>query len=196
MIRISFFLMICLLSSATFAAKSSVVDNPPAMPDFKLTDHHNAPFNQDNLLGQWTLVLVGFTSCPDVCPYTLGNLEHVLAATSSKIRPDNLPKVVFLAVDPDRDSSSLSAYVQHFHPDFLGVTGDAMDIDAFVEGLDAFYEIEKPDSRGFYDVRHSADVRLIDPTGSLYATLQTPMNAQETSDFLLRMQIEYRKSIQ
>lgn len=196
MMRITFLFLISILSSASLAAKSSVVDNPPAMPDFELTDHHNAPFNQDNLLGQWTLVLVGFTSCPDVCPYTLGNLEHVLAATSSKIRPDNLPKVVFLAVDPARDSASLSAYVQHFHPDFLGVTGDVAEIDAFVDGLDAFYKLEKPDSRGFYDVRHSADVRLIDPTGRLYATLQTPMNAHETSDFLLRMQIDYRKSIQ
>jgi len=138
--------------------------------------------------------LVGFTTCPDVCPYTLANLEHVLAETASKVSPDNLPKVVFLAVDPDRDYLTLSAYVKHFHPDFTGVTGDREDIDAFVDGLDAFYELEKPDSSGFYNVRHSADIRVIDPNGKLHATIQTPMKAHETSDVLQRMQIEFRRN--
>jgi len=172
------------------------VDSQTDIPEFTLQTHDGRPFTQSDLIDHWTLVLVGFTSCPDVCPYTLGNLEHVLAETASKIRPENIPQVVFLAVDPARDRQSLAGYVSHFHPDFMGVTGERADIDALVKGLDAFYELEKPDAQGFYNVRHSADIRVIDPRGRLHATIETPMNAVHTSDFLLRLQIEFRRALQ
>lgn len=172
------------------------INDGDAFPEFALQTHSGDSFTQADLLDRWTLVLVGFTSCPDVCPYTLGNLEHVIAETASKVRPDNLPQVVFLAVDPSRDYLSLGAYVKHFHPDFKGVTGDKEDLDAFIEGLDAFYELEEPDTYGNYNVRHSADIRVVDPSGKLHATMQTPMNALKTSDFLLQLQIEYRRSHQ
>ncbi|MDB4224863.1 SCO family protein [Granulosicoccus sp.] len=172
------------------------VENSEKVPAFTLQNHSGDVFTHSDLLDKWTLVLVGFTSCPDVCPYTLGNLEHVLAETASKVRPDNLPEVVFLAVDPDRDYLSLAAYVNHFHPDFTGVTGEKKHVDAFIEGLDAFYELEERDTYGNYNVRHSADIRVIDPEGRLHATIQTPMDAPKTSDFLQRLQIEYRRSHQ
>ncbi len=172
------------------------ISNPPEIQGFVLETADGQVFTEQDLIDQWTLVLIGFTSCPDVCPYTLGNLEHVLAETASKVSPNNLPEVVFLAVDPDRDAASRAGYVGHFHPDFKGVTGERGDIDAFVESMDAFYELESADAQGFYNVRHSADVRVIDPQGRLHATLETPMNAVEVSDFLLRLQVDYRRSHQ
>lgn len=193
-IVITFFLM-CACQLA-YADAFKRVNKPPEMPAFELHSADGSVFTDEDLKGTWTLVLVGFTSCPDVCPYTLGNLEHVLAETSSKVSPNNLPEVVFLAVDPDRDTASLAGYVAHFHPDFTGVTGQRADIDAFIEGMDAFYELEKADANGFYNVRHSADVRVIDPKGRLHATLETPMNAVETSDFLLKLQVDYRRNLQ
>ena len=188
--------LVLFLVQTVHAGPFKRVDDADLMPDFTLQDHNGDVFTNADLLDKWTLVLVGFTSCPDVCPYTLGNLEHVLAETASKVRPDNLPKVVFLAVDPERDNVSLSDYVGHFHPDFNGVTGGKEDIDKFIKGLDAFYQLEKPDSYGNYNVRHSADIRVIDPAGKLHATMQTPMDAPKTSDFLQRLQIEYRRSHQ
>lgn len=172
------------------------IDNPSDMPAFVLSTQHGETFTHDDLIGKWTLVLVGFTSCPDVCPYTLGNLEHVLAETASKVRPDNMPEVVFLAVDPARDSANLGAYVNYFHPNFVGVTGELEDINAFVDGLDAFYQLDEPDASGGYNVRHSADIRVIDPNGKLHATIETPMKAPETSDFLLRLQVDHRRNHQ
>ena len=184
------------LAGTAHAGPFKRVKEGQVMPEFTLQTHKGDGFTNADLLDKWTLVLVGFTSCPDVCPYTLGNLEHVLAETASKVRPDNLPEVVFLAVDPARDYLSLAAYVKHFHPDFKGVTGEKENVDAFVGGLDAFYKLEQPDAHGNYDVVHSADIRVIDPDGKLHATIQTPMNAPKTSDFLQRLQIEYRRSHQ
>lgn len=184
------------LPTSVYGGPFERIESQPEIPSFNLQTHTGDSFTETDLLDRWTLILVGFTSCPDVCPYTLGNLEHVLAETASKVRPDNLPEVVFLAVDPDRDKQSLAAYVGHFHPDFTGVTGDTAQIDALVKGLDAFYELEEPDKQGLYNVRHSADIRIIDPQGRLHATMETPMNAPATSDFLLRLQVDYRKNLQ
>ncbi|MFK7859317.1 MAG: SCO family protein [Granulosicoccus sp.] len=189
-------LVLIFLSPLCIAGPFERVDSESDMPGFFLSTQHGDPFTPDDLVGKWTLVLVGFTSCPDVCPYTLGNLEHVLAETASKVSPKNLPEVVFLAVDPARDAKSLGEYVNYFHPNFTGVTGEVDDIDAFVEGLDAFYQIDKPDSSGGYNVRHSADIRVIDPDGKLHATIETPMKPSETSDFLLRLQVDYRRNLQ
>ncbi len=183
-------------SGGALSSTFSMIEKPPEMPSFSLTDHHGKSFSDQDLKGQWTLVLVGFTSCPDVCPYTLGNLEHVLAEASSKISPKNIPNVVFLAVDPNRDARNLADYVGYFHPDFIGVSGGVKDIDAFVSGIDAFYELKKPDASGFYDVSHSADIRVLAPSGLLHATLSIPMNAPIISDFLLKLQIDYRRGLQ
>ncbi|MBX2880342.1 MAG: SCO family protein [Granulosicoccus sp.] len=188
--------LLILVPSIAYSGPFERLKSQPEVPAFSLQTHAGEPFTEADLLDRWTLVLVGFTSCPDVCPYTLGNLEHVLAETASKVRPDNLPEVVFLAVDPKRDQQSLAEYVGHFHPDFTGVTGDTAQIDSLVQGLEAFYAFEEPDSTGFYNVRHSADIRIIDPQGRLHATMETPMNAHETSDFLLRLQVDYRKNLQ
>lgn len=197
MIRVfSLFALILLMPVAAYSGPFNLVKEQPAISPFSLQTHDGQVFTEADLLDRWTLVLIGFTSCPDVCPYTLGNLEHVLAETSTKVRPDNLPEVVFLAVDPSRDKQSLAQYVGHFHPDFTGVTGATEDVDTLVEGLDGFYELEDPDAQGYYNVRHSADIRVIDPQGRLHATIETPMDAYKTSDFLLRLQVDYRRNLQ
>ena len=88
-------------------------------------------------------LLVGFTQCPDVCPFTLSNLEAVRAELGLRLRPDHLPNIVFLAVDPERDKPVLQNYLSHFHPDYIGITGEPQQIDKLVAGLDAFYRLEK-----------------------------------------------------
>ncbi|MBX2885308.1 MAG: SCO family protein [Granulosicoccus sp.] len=190
--------MVLSMSVATdlHAGSFREIDNSPVMPDLDLVDHEGASFGNAQLEGHWTLVLIGFTSCPDVCPYTLGNLEHVLAETSSRVRPDNLPQVVFLAVDPVRDIPNLANYVEHFHPDYIGVSGNIEAIDEFVAGLDGFYAYDEADASGFYNVRHSAEVRVLNPEGRLVASLQPPMNASTTADFLLKLQIDRRRQLQ
>lgn len=182
-----------LLMAAPAAAQVNGVqlDAPEALPEFALTDHFGRDFSKQNLQGGWSMVMLGFTYCPDVCPFTLGNLEHVVAEMSLRVRPQNLPKVIFLSVDPDRDREGLKDYTSYFHPDFIGVTGDKPEIDTLVEGLDAFYRfVPKGED---YEVQHSASVSVIDPDGMLRAKLQPPFDPGPTAEFLSRIQIEYRK---
>jgi protein SCO1/2 len=186
-------LSLALPGPALGQANGVVLDEPVAIPAFALEDHHGRAFTEAALEGGWTLVMLGFTHCPDVCPFTLTNLEAVVAETSLRVRPDNVPRVVFLSVDPARDREGLGTYALHFHPDFLGVTGDRAEIDTVVEATDGFYRfVEKGES---YDVQHTSAISVIDPEGRLVAKLQPPLDPGPVAEFLARLQIQHRRAM-
>lgn len=169
------------------------LDTPEPMPEFFLSNQDGQTFSQADLLGNWTIVMFGFSSCPDVCPFTLGNLEHAISETAMRVRPDNVPKVVFVSVDPDRDAEFVHEYALYFHPEFKGVSGARDQIDRLIEATDSYYRLMPADSTGYHEVQHSSAVGVIDPDGNLRAKLQPPFNAGLTAEFLARLQIAYRR---
>lgn len=169
------------------------LDAPMPIPAFELSNSEGETLTQADLPGNWTILMFGYNSCPDVCPFTLGNLEHAISETAMRVRPDNVPKVVFISVDPDRDQDTVGEYAKYFHPDFLGVTGSREQIDQLVETTDSFYRLMEPDASGFYEVQHSSAVSVIGPDGALRAKLQPPFDAGMTAEFLARLQIKYRR---
>jgi protein SCO1/2 len=185
------------ISLAGFSVSAQVqgveLDTPEPMPAFTLTTTTGEIFSRDSLNGNWTIVMFGFNSCPDVCPFTLGNLEHAISETAMRVRPDSVPKVVFVSVDPVRDAAGVSEYAAFFHPEFRGVTGARDQIDTLIEATDSYYRLLKPDSTGHYEVQHSSAVSVIDPEGNLRAKLQPPFDAGLTAEFLARLQITYRR---
>lgn len=102
---------------------SKRLSSPTPLPEFTLKDHKGKTFNKKSLINRWTLFTLGYTNCPDICPFTLQNLASVYREMSTLVSPANLPHVVFLAVDPDRDAEYLAEYVDHFDSSFAGVTG-------------------------------------------------------------------------
>jgi len=109
-----------------------MLDEPVALPALSFFDENGQTYESADLKDQWTVIMIGFLTCPDVCPFTLGNLEAAVAETGMRVRPDNVPKVWFLSVDPDRDTDYVSEYGPFFHPDFRSMTGTRENIDAFV----------------------------------------------------------------
>jgi protein SCO1 len=156
-------------------------EEPPLLPDVALTDHHGQPFSPAALRGRWSLLAIGYTSCPDVCPFVLANLEAVLTELSTRMAPERLPRVVFLAADPARDAPVLPDYMRSFHPDFLGVTGTEAEIDRLVAGVDGTVRREPADAFGHYLVAHSAFVSVIDPEGRVVAKLRPPFEPEPTA---------------
>lgn len=191
-----------ILSAMLFAANMAVaqvqgveLDEPVMIPAFQLSNETGATFQTDQLRGQWTIVMFGFLTCPDVCPFTLGNLEAAVSETGMRVRPDNVPKVVFVSVDPARDFEYIGEYGPFFHPDFTSYTGERADIDRLIEATDSFYRLLKPDAKGYYDVQHSSAVSVIAPDGTLRAKLQPPFDPGATAEFLARLQIKYRRDM-
>lgn len=146
-----------------------------ALTEFSLEDHHGKAFNLGRLTGRWTLLFFGYTHCPDICPVTLSVLRNAVALMAEAAPDTEPPQVVFISVDPKRDSlDHLGAYVSHFNPDFLGVTGSDENLRAFARQLGALFVLSEPDANGDYLVDHTAAIFLIDPRGRLVALFQAP----------------------
>lgn len=188
------------VAAAVFAATAPraevrVVElsEPVALAAFELADGGGKSFTPERLKDQWTLLLIGYTSCPDVCPFVLTNLADVIQQMSVRVRPDNLPKVVFVGVDPKRDKPIIGEYVQHFGPAFVGVTGETAEIDKLVKSIDGFYRFDKPDKDGFYTVQHTASVIVVGPDARVHAKLSPPLEPGSVAEYLARQQIAYRR---
>lgn len=169
------------MASGAYARQQAVelVEPAKALPDFELQNQRGEAFSRDDLLNQWSLIFLGFTTCPDVCPVTLMKLEGVRAELGLRFTPDKIPQVVFLAVDPARDRAVLADYLAHFHPSHIGITGEVGQIDQLVKGLDAFYRIQKPKpGSDYYDVQHTAAIALINPKGEMVAKFKPPFHVQ------------------
>ena len=165
-----------------------VLDQPELLPTFELQDQDGNAFGIDRLKDHWSMILVGFTSCPDVCPFTLGNLGAVRSELGLRLRPDRMPNIIFLAVDPERDKPVLKGYIDHFNPNFIGLTGTPKQIDKLVAGLDAFYRLEKkrPNDQD-YTVKHSAAVSIINPKAEVVAKISPPFHPHRTGDYLAKL---------
>lgn len=179
------------LGGATCALEAKVRAEPKVLAAFKLEDHTGRVFDNARLNDRWTIVLIGFTSCPDVCPATLQNAALVIEELSTLVSPARIPQVVFLGVDPERDKSVLPQYVPYFNPDFVGVTGEAGEIGKLVEGLEGFYRVERKTPEASPVVQHSAVVSVLDPQGRLRAGLYPPMQPKETAEFLVGLMRQY-----
>ncbi|MEM7208236.1 MAG: SCO family protein [Pseudomonadota bacterium] len=145
------------------------------LPEFSLIDHTGAEVNRNQFDDQWSMVFVGYTFCPDVCPITMAILEQ----TRNKLLEQGLetiPQLVFLSVDPERDSSArIGEYINYFGGNIVGLTGNQGDIDKVVRSIGAVY-IHAPDKaeNPNYLVDHSSGVFLVGPDTSLRAVLSAP----------------------
>lgn len=156
---------------------ASVFPTPRLLNEFELTQPSGERFNTDSLKGQWTLIFFGFTNCPDICPDTLAALSQSLGALKL-MNPDQLPQVVFVSVDPERDQGEMLAdYVSWFDESFIAVSGSDEALEAITRQLGVIYVRDTPDPQtGFYNVDHSAAVMIIDPQGRLFGRFGHPLD--------------------
>jgi protein SCO1 len=132
--------------------------------EFKLRGEANQPVTAKALRGKVVLVFFGYTSCPDVCPTTL--LKLALALRHLGDDADSV-RVVFVSVDPQRDSPAvLARYVGGFGPHIVGLTGSDDALTALTKRYRVAYRRDAPDSTGWYSVYHSSAVFAFDRNGS------------------------------
>lgn len=136
--------------------------------DFNLTDHEGRAVGPDTLVGRPTMMLFGFTFCPDICPTTLIDISGWLDAMEEDAERLN---VIFITVDPERDTvDALAEYVGHFDPAIRGWTGSIDQITRAAEDLGVVYE-KVPTSAGDYTMKHTASVILFDAEGRFAGTI-------------------------
>lgn len=151
-----------------------LLQTPRNFGEIELADHRGNAFNRERLEGVWTLVFFGFTYCPDVCPTTMAFLNKFMAQLEGTEVEDT--QVVMVSVDPARDSvEQLSQYVPFFNPDFIGVTGEFLDIHRFATALNTPFR-KVPGQGDDYQVDHSANVVLINPRGDYHGFFKAPLD--------------------
>jgi len=177
---------------------SALVLSQPAMPlpTFSFKKAGKVAFTNQSLKGKWSLLFIGYTFCPDVCPTTLADLDRVYP--SLKNDSDTTTQVVFISVDPNRDKADLLAdYVHYFNKDFIGVTSSQKQLWPFVTELGLIYSlVEEGETDEYYLVDHSASIVLINPAGELHATFKSVVNDQGINHVDMDLMVEDIKKIQ
>lgn len=157
-----------------------VFDKPRVFKDFVLMDYNRDEFRPENLQGKWSLVFFGFIYCPDVCPTTLASLNRFYKKQQEGDFADDL-QVILVTVDPARDTpEKMRDYVQYFNPEFLGVTGEFLDIHRFATQLNIPFS-KVPGGGENYTVEHSGNIAIINPLGHYMGFVKAPLELSKLS---------------
>ncbi len=156
----------------TAIATGTLLPTPRAIPEFTLQGTDGQAFTRAQFDGKWSVIFVGFTRCPDICPNTMGLLKAVhgkLAATGQSLQ------VVLLSVDPERDTpEALNKYVTYFDPSFRGATGPTSELDKLGAAMGFVYMKSPGATPETYNVDHSSALILINPQAQVAGYFTPP----------------------
>ena len=134
--------------------------------NFSLLDTNGNTKTLADYKGKVVVMFFGFTQCPDVCPTTLTEMDDALKLLGPKA---DKVQVLFVTVDPERDTASLLAqYVPAFNPRFAGLLpADEGALEKITKDFRIYYKKvpgSKPDS---YTIDHTAGSYVFDQSGQL-----------------------------
>jgi protein SCO1/2 len=170
-----------------------ILHNPEKpLPHFSLIDDKQKEFSNANFVDKWTIVVFGYTNCPDICPTELMDMS-MLKSKIAKQKSNFNPSLVMITFDAIRDTPDvLGKFVKHFDSEFVGVSGDQLQIDKVVKSFKAYYErvvYDENDKQVIlnaneplpedaiekgYVINHTAWIYLISPDGQIFAGFPTP----------------------
>jgi protein SCO1/2 len=145
---------------------------PEARPiaGLELTGSDARALGPEQLRGHPTLLFLGYTSCPDVCPTTLATVRTALQG-----EPMPGLAVLFVTVDPDRDTPEvLRGYLSAFGPAFHGAAMAPASRELLLRSLGA---VAVRGDGTPYRVDHSATLYLLDRQARLVAVFTPPLAA-------------------
>ena len=159
---------------------------PRAVPAFTLARSDGTPLTRADWRGRYTLVFMGYTHCPDICPITLLTLRTMWNALD-KAGVSKRVGVDFVSVDPRRDTLPLlGEYVHGFDATFVGATGSEAELKKLSAALLLPYRIV-PGAHGGYGVDHSATVAIIGPDAREIGVFMPPLYAAPMAADLERL---------
>lgn len=179
-------------SDGTQPAMQAVIlfPQPRALPAFALRQSDGTQLGPGELAGHWTVVFVGFTHCPDVCPTTLAELAQ--AQKQWATLPDSTrPRVLFVSVDPDRDTPMKTGeYAHAFHRDTLAATADVPALESFAKSMSLVFVKVEPEAgapANRYSVDHSASLAVLDPQGRMAGVITPPFSPKAIAADLIAL---------
>ena len=152
-----------------------LIDPPRRVAPFTLRQSDGTQLVPGELRGHWTVVFLGFTHCPDVCPTTLGELSKAQKQWES-LPESRRPRVLFVSVDPERDT--------------LAATADVPPLERFVGSIGlVFAKVPSHDEAApdAYSIEHSGALVVLDPQARMAGLVQPPFDALAIADDLTHL---------
>ena len=174
-VAIGFGMVLTACSDTTTSFKGSDITGSHLGQKWSLTGMDGKTYTPEDFKGKVTLVLFGFTQCPDVCPTSLAELSQVM-----KLLGDLATRVqvLMISVDPERDTPEvLRAYISGFDPKFMGLTGTPEQIKTAAAAFKAYYA-RAASANGNYNMDHSANFYLLDAKGESRVLLSNNTGAE------------------
>ncbi len=141
---------------------------------FEMQSTSGGTFSRDDLAGTPSIILFGFTSCPDVCPTTLTQMTR----WREEVKLDeNQLRIIFVSIDPDRDTNEkMQEYLARFSSPIIGLTGTRKQVDEAKISFGVFAEkIIDPNAseeeQANYDMDHTASVLMFGRDGEFKGTI-------------------------
>ena len=131
--------------------------------------------------GKNKVIYFGYTTCPDVCPATLGILSGVL----NEIKRDDIV-VIFVTLDPERDEpKNVDEYAKYFYPNSSGIVLDNLPKVAKSYGV-KYQKVLLEKSVMGYSVAHSSSLYVLDKNDKFVAEISnlTAQNIKKTLENL------------
>lgn len=153
-------------------------------PLFQLKTQDGTPLSRSTLNGRPAAIFFGYTHCPDVCPTTLLEMTHHLAALG---RDGDRLKVVFVTIDPERDTARhLKEFVGSFDPRIIALTGTPLEIATAAHRFGATYD-KVVAKDGSYTMDHTTKVFLLDRYGLVASHLERNQAEKDQRQALRRL---------
>ena len=141
-------------------------------------------YSRDDFKGRVTVLLFGFTHCPDICPTALMNLSAVL----DQLGEDRgLVQIAFITVDPERDTAEvLEDYMSSFGPNFVGLTGEPDAIRQVAKAFKVFFQ-KVPLPGGDYTMDHSVAIYVLDKQARVRLMFTANRQLEDIAHDLLKL---------
>lgn len=131
---------------------------------FRLVSADGRVVTDRSLLGKASVVVFGYTNCPDVCPTTMSAASTGTAQLGDAARE---VRILFVSVDPARDTPEvLRDYARAFGPRVTAVTGSPQALAEAARAFHAGWSVTRA-ADGTVEVSHTGLVYLFGRDGRL-----------------------------
>jgi protein SCO1 len=170
---------------------ATILPEARELPAVALVDDAGRELPLADPRGKFTLLFFGFTNCPDVCPLTL----QLLATTRAELlrrAPQAVPRVLFVSVDPHRDTPErIAAYLAGFDAEFVGATATDAELAPLLATLGV--GVEKHEHGGAqYNVVHNSAIYVLGPDAKWIAVSTGPHEPATLAADFLKIRQRYR----
>ena len=166
----------------------TVFPQPIQLSEFELTDQFGNPFTEENLNGYWSILFLGYTNCPDICPLTMAELKQFYQRLDDPEIKDDL-RIVLVSVDAERDTpETMANYVNSFNREFIGLSGDYDSISKLASQVFVAHSVagkmpdhseHADDADAGYLIEHSSHLTIFNEAGQLQAIVRQPVRDRD-----------------